>query len=153
MFATPAQHEAMNQMMARMMGAAGERRVHEALGRRFAGCGGGQLPARFGQMMGAVGAMGMMGGDMMGGPYAGPAPMMGGVGGTGGDEDFDGPSAAAMVGMMAILIGAVAVALLWFDRRRGGGTPLDVLDQRFARGDLTAQEYEEQRDLLGRASR
>jgi hypothetical protein len=119
MFATAQQHEAMNQMMVRMIGAGGERRVHEAMGRRFAGCPGGRLPPRFGQMMGAVGAMGMMGGGMMGGgPYSGPGSMMGWFGTASDGDEFDGPSAAAMVGMMAVLIGAVAIALLWLSRRR-----------------------------------
>jgi Short C-terminal domain len=160
MFASPEQHEAMNQMMVRMMGSAGESRVHEAMGRRFAGCGGGQLPPNFGRMMGAVNAMGMMGGGMMGGgSYGGPGAMMGGgfFNGPGGmmsrfassdDDDFDGPSAAAMLGIMAVLIGAVAVALFWF-ARRGGAGPAETLQRRFARGEISAEEYEERRRLLG----
>lgn len=159
MFATPRQHEAMNQMMARMMGGGGEARVHDAMGRRYAGCGGARLPRGFGQMMGAVGAMGMMGGGMMGGDgyrvpgsmmggdgYGAPGSMMGGANGSG-DADFDGPSAAAMAGMMAVLIGAAAGALLWFGRRRHR-SPLDALEERFAQGDLSAEEYDERRRLL-----
>lgn len=155
MFGSPAQHEAMNQMMSRMMGARGEEGVHEAMGRRFSGCGGGQLPAGFGQMMGAVNAMGAMGNGMMGGAsrggssYDGPSSMMGGYGygstGTN-DEDFDGPSAAAMVGMMAVLIGAVALALFLLARRRPG--PLDTLERRYARGELSAEEYRKRKQLL-----
>ena len=148
MFATPRQHEAMNQMMVRMMGAGGEARVHQAMGRRFAGCPGARLPAGFGRMMGAVGAMEMMGGGMMGGSsYSGPGSMMSGFDGGEGDQ-FDGPSAAAMIAMMAILIGSVAVALLWF-ARRGHGSPLKTLERSFARGDLSPEDYEERRKLLG----
>lgn len=154
MFGSPAQHEAMNQMMGRMMGARGEEGVHEAMGRRFSGCGGGQLPAGFGQMMGAVNAMGMMGGGMMGGTnqgvgsYGGADAMMGGYGASisTNDEDFDGPSAAAMVGMMAVLIGAVALALFLLARRRQG--PLDTLKRRYAKGELSAEEYQERKQLL-----
>jgi Short C-terminal domain len=137
MFGSPAQHEAMNQMMIRMMGAGGEESVHEAMGRRFSGCGGGQLPRGFGQMMGAVNAMGMMVGGMMGGG-ANQA-------GTN-DEDFDAPSAAAMVGMMAVLIGAVALALFLLARRRP--KPLDMLKRRYANGELTGEEYQERKRLL-----
>lgn len=116
LFATPQQHEAMNQMMVRMMG--------------------------------AVGAMGMMGGSS----YTGPGSMMGGFDAGGEGDQFDGPSAAAMIAMMAILIGAVAGALLWFGRR-GHNSPLKTLEQRFARGDLSPEDYEERRKLLGGGGR
>lgn len=154
MFGSPSQHEAMNQMMSRMMGARGEEGVHEAMGRRFSGCGGGQLPAGFGRMMGAVNAMGMMGGGMMGGAnqggrsYGGYGSMMGGYGSSTNtsDEGFDGPSAAAMVGVMAVLIGAVTLALFLLARRRPGS--LDTLKRRYAKGELSAEEYQERKQLL-----
>jgi Short C-terminal domain len=158
MFGSPAQHEAMNQMMSRMMGTRGEESVHEAMGRRFSGCGGGQLPPGFGQMMGAVNAMGMMGGGMMGGgpgqgggSYGSPGSMMGGYGypvaSNENDEDFDGPSAGAMVGMMAVLIGAVALAIFLLARWQPGG-PQETLKRRYAKGELSAEEYQEHRRLL-----
>jgi uncharacterized membrane protein len=135
MFGSPGRHEAMNRMMSRMMGARGEEGVHEAMGRRFSGCGGGELPAGFGRMMGAVNAMGMMGGYSNGSSS------------NANDENFDGPSAAAMVGMMAVLIGAVALAVFLLDRRRPGG-PLETLKRRYARGELSAEEYQERKRLL-----
>jgi hypothetical protein len=152
-FASPAQHEAMNQMMARMMGSRGEEAVHEAMGRRFSGCGGGHLPLGFGQMMGAVNAMGVMGGDMMGGNLPGrsalgaPGSMMGDYAFNGNDEGSDGPTAGAMVGMMAVLVGAAALALLLLIRWRPGD-PLKTLGRRYATGELSAEEYEERRRLL-----
>lgn len=155
MLGSPGSHEAMDEVMSRMMGADGERQVHEAMGRRFTGCGGGQLPSGFGRMMGAFNGMGMMGGGMMGGlaqdgRFGPSGSMMGGDWNesSANDDDFNGPSAAAMVGMMAVLIGAVAVAVLWFSRRRPHG-PLDTLKQRYAAGELTNEEYEERRRLLG----
>lgn len=164
MFDSPQGHEAMNNLMSRMMGSRGEQAMHEAMGRRFAGCGGGRIPGGFGRMMGAVNAMGMMGGGMMGGGMMGggpgfgsygngPGSMMGGYGSSASanDEGFDGPSAAAMVGMMAVLIGAVALALFLLARRHPGG-PLDTLERRFAKGELTAEEYQE-RMLEGSRSR
>ncbi len=157
MFGSPRAHEAMNNMMSIMMGASSEQQMHEAMGRRFAGCGGGQLPAGFGRMMGAVNAMGMMGGGMMGGAnqggrsYGGYGSMMGGYGYRSSintsDEGFDGPSAAAMVGVMAVLIGAVALAFFLLARRRPGGS-LDTLKRRYARGELSAEEYQERKRLL-----
>ncbi|MFN8215116.1 MAG: SHOCT domain-containing protein [Solirubrobacterales bacterium] len=143
-------HEAMDEMMTRMMGADGERQAHIAMGRRYAGCGGGQLPAGFGQMMGAINGMGMMGAGGQGGrAYGEPGSMMYGNGRESNydGDHFDGPSAAAMVGMMAVLIGAVAVAVLWLGRRRHRG-PLDTLEQRFAAGELSAEEYQESKRLL-----
>lgn len=150
-FASPAEHEAMDQMMARMMGAHGEEAAHEAMGRRFSGCGGGQLPASFGRMMGAVNTLGMMGGEPSDGrAYGGPESMMGGYAygssADTADEGFDGPSAGAMVGMMTVLIGAVALALLLLARRRP--RPLDTLKRRYARGELTDEQYQERKHLL-----
>lgn len=152
MFGSPARHEAMNQMMSRMLGARGEEGVHEAMGRRFSGCGGGQLPPGFVPMMGAVNAMGMMGGGPgRGGSYGAPGSMMGGypynAASNEGDEDFNGPSAGAMVGMMAVLIAGVALALLLLARWRPGG-PLETLKRRYAKGELSAEEYQERRRLL-----
>lgn len=87
-------------------------------------------------------AMGRMFGSMMGGYGYGS-----GSSASANDEDFDGPSAAAMVGMMAVLIGAVALALFLLARRHPGG-PLDTLERRFAKGELTAEEYQERKRLL-----
>jgi Short C-terminal domain len=151
-------HEAMDRFMSSMMGPESARKVHEAMGRRFAGCGGASFPRGFGRMMGAIGAVGMMGGGMMG-PYRGegfgsegqgygPGYMMGGYRAARENDNGDGPSAAAMIGMMAVVIGAVALALVLFRPRRNTSTPLKRLQQRFARGELTADEYQEQKRLL-----
>lgn len=153
MFGSPRAHEAMNNMMSTMMGSGSEQQMHEAMGRRFAGCGGGQLPAGFGRMMGAVNAMGMMGGGMMGGVgpggrgFGGPGNMMGGFwsGGEGNDSS-DGPSAAAMIGTLAVLI--VVVALAWFGLRRRRVDPVEVLKRRYAAGELSSEEYRELRNAL-----
>lgn len=143
MAGSTARHEAMDETMTRMMGATAERQMHEVLGRRFSGCGGGTLPAGFGRMMGTFGAMGMMGGGtMMGGGYRTEAEPWEG------DHGSDGPSAAAMIGMMTVFIVAVGAAVFWLSRRRPRG-PLDTLRRRFAAGELTTEEYEERRRLLG----
>jgi hypothetical protein len=148
---SPARHGAMNQMMTRMMGSRGEESVHETMGRRFSGCGGGRFPSGFGQMMGAVNAMGMMGGasGRSDGAYGSPGWMMGGYAydAAGDDEDFDGPSAGAMVGMMAVLIAGVGLALLALARWRPGG-PKETLERRYAMGELSTAEYQERRRLL-----
>lgn len=148
-------HEAMDRFMSTMMGTGAERRVHEAMGRRFAGCGAAGFPAGFGRMMGAVNAMGMMGGGMMGGIaqggrfYGAPGSMMGGYfGAQAGSDNNNGPSAAAMLGMMAVLIVAVALVLIWLRPRGRTAGSLELLQQRFARGELTADEYRDRKRLL-----
>ncbi|HEX8751937.1 MAG TPA: hypothetical protein VF731_00850 [Solirubrobacterales bacterium] len=108
---SPARHEAMNEAMRRMMGEAGETRMHVVMGRRIAGCGGPVLPARFAGMMGATGLM--AGGGMMGG--AGPSPGSSGWVGYGpmmsrnGDGDL---AAGWIVAGVVILVGATAAAFL-----------------------------------------
>jgi hypothetical protein len=145
-------HAAMNRRMTLMMGEAGERRMHVALGYRYSGCPGGPASGWVGAMGGMMGGRGpggygpgMMGGSgaeygsgMTGGYRSGPGA---------GDNDFDGPSAAAMIGMMAVLIGAVAVVLLLLARRRTSG-PLETLKRRYASGELSDEQYQESKRLL-----
>ncbi len=155
MFGSPRAHEAMNNMMSTMMGPGSEQQMHEAMGRRFAGCGGGRLPASFGRMMGAVNAMGMMGGGMMGGfgsggRAGGPGGMMGGFwsGGEGNDSS-DGPSAAVMIAMLVVLLVVMAAVLGWSVLRLRRGAPAEILKRRYAAGELNSEEYRELRDGLG----
>ncbi len=151
-----ATHAAMNRRMTLMMGETGERRMHMALGYRYADCRGGPASSWMGPMAGMMYGGGYgpesdgSGPGMMGGNGSGYGPgMMGGdwSGARAGDDDVNGPSAAAMVGMMAILIGGVAVAVLLLARRRGTGA-LETLKRRYAHGELTAEEYEESKRLL-----
>ena len=147
-------HEAMDAAMTRMTGAEGNRQAHVAIGRRYAGCGGGRLPAGFGRMMAAINGMGMMGGFEEGGRsrgYGYGESMMGdGREAGAGHDNADGPSAAAMIGMMAVLIIAVALAAYWLSRRRGSGpdSPLETLQRRYANGELSEEQYQESRQLL-----
>jgi len=141
-----AAHEAMNAHMVAMMGEGGERRMHVALGYRYSGCRGG--PA--GSWMGPMAGMMLGGGGHEGGGY-GPGMMGGYASPAGGEDEFDGPSAAAMVGMMAVLIGAAAAAVLWLSRRRDGPRPnsaRETLRRRFASGELDEEQYQERKRLL-----
>lgn len=147
-------HEAMDAAMTRMMGAQGNRQAHVAMGRRYAGCGGGRLPAGFGRMMAAINGMGMMGGFEEGARsrgYGHGESMMGDGWDVGaGHDNADGPSAAAMIGVMAVLIVAVALAVYWLSRRRAPGpeSPLETLKRRYANGELSEEQYRESRRLL-----
>jgi hypothetical protein len=161
-FGSAQAHESMNRLMASMMGSSGEEQMHEYMGRRASGCGGGSVPSSFGRMMGMMGMMGgvstgaggMMGGgsDSTSGNYA-PG-MMGGSSPTSGsaaNNDDDGPSAAAMVGMMAVLIGAVAIALAIFRPwRHQADNARGLLDRRLATGEISTEEYRRAKSLLER---
>ena len=148
-------HDAMNNLMSSMMGQSGEQQMHQFMGRRASGCGGGTAPAGFAAMMGRMGMMGayqggvgMMGGQSSNGGYGYGGMMGGSPNNQNGGNDDDGISAGAMVGMMAVPIIAIALALLIFKPWRRSGNAREQLERRFASGDLTAEEYRERKKLL-----
>ena len=113
-------HEAMNQHMVQVMGEAGERRMHQALGARFAGCAGASQTGWTGPMAAMMGAYGHgysgMGSGMMGGRDGNSGP--GGFGPHMHDHD-GGISgwAVAAIALGAALISGLAVALILVLRR------------------------------------
>ncbi|HVW46631.1 MAG TPA: hypothetical protein VHA76_06240 [Solirubrobacterales bacterium] len=114
---TTARHAAMNRHMVAVMGDPAERRMHVALGERYAGCRGD----------GGWGWMSPMAAMMRGGrgPEEGgyPAGMMGSRYGT---DHSGGMSTGAIIAIGAVLIGAAALGGVWFGRRRQGtGGPGD----------------------------
>jgi len=127
-------HEAMNNMMETMMGEEGERQMHVVMGKRLSGCQSkAQLPKNvvdFMPMMNMM--MGMMGG--------GGNPMMGNYG-------WSSMGWIPMIFFWAILILSV-VALI---RYLGGSgkrndeyrSPLDILKERYAKGEIGKKEFEE----------
>lgn len=155
-------HAAMNRSLKARLGERGEEQVHIAMGKRWSGC---DPNARFPR-----GAGGMMGGGMMGG--AGYGGMMGQGGGPGGagpggggmmgpggsgfafraQTDSDDWSAAAvlmLVGMGLLLILVLAGVFLLARGRAPGGRPaLAVLQERYARGEISDEEFRRARDAL-----
>ena len=114
-----AAHEAMNQHMVQMIGEAGERRMHMALGYRYAGCAGAPASNWLGPMAGMMGRFGGGSGPGMMGGYGGPNRYFGMVR-TGSHEngDLSGPAIAALAFGAAVLGGLlVAFALHRGDRR------------------------------------
>jgi len=87
--------------------------------------------------------------QQQGGPYYGPHMW------TGGPWMFFGPL------MMIIFIAAIVVGVVFMVRWLGGSghgtaqhdppsrTPLDILKERFARGEIDKEEFEERRRVLG----
>lgn len=144
-------HETMNRYMRTRLGARGETEIHVALGRRVAGCDG-TTPVGFEQVMGLTGRMGLR--NVLGQPNdwerldasGGPGTMMGWRGER--SDDDEGPSASAMVGMMAVLIAAVGLAVFLVRPGRRRQDPVETLRRRLASGDLSAEEYRERLRLL-----
>ncbi len=119
-------HEAMNNMMVRMMGEEGEKQMHIAMGKRNSGCGVGFIPmmgSGFGNMMGGWGSFGLFAWIFM------------------------------IIFWILIILGVVALV-----RHLGGTkqnsvnkdkTPLDILKERYAKGEINKKEFEEMKKDLG----
>jgi len=168
-----AAHAAVNERMAQMMGKAGEEQMHVAMGKRLSGCdqaapfpsqgtgfmpmmqmmmGAGITGARFGGgMMGASSSGGMMGSGSWPSnsvPFPrGPAKMGYGF------APFGGVTGSLFVFLWWVLFiaGVVALIRLLLAPRRGsggGGSALEILKQRYARGEMGKQEFEEKRKDL-----
>lgn len=143
------QHELMDQMMGGE-GSAGLRTAHIMMGQRYLGCGAGVYG-----MMGGYGGS-MMGNDygMMGsnGYYGG---MMGGNGfyGMMGDWGYAGWLGWVIMALFWIIIIAGTVVLIkWL---LGGGyagigkkSLLDILKERYAKGEIDKKEFEEKKKDL-----
>jgi len=127
-------HAAMNQMMISMMGEEGERKMHVTLGKRYSGCDpDAQTPSN------GLGFMPMM--WMMGG---GGNPMMGYSGWGGFGWIF------MIVFWVLIILGVVALVryLGRSGQQQDHRTPLDILKERYARGEINKKEFEEKKKDL-----
>ena len=114
-------HEAMNQHMVQVIGEAGERRMHQALGARFGGCPGASSTGWTGPMAAMMGAYGGNHGGMGPGMMNGGRDGNYGPGGFGSQmHDHDGGIsgwAVAGIALGAALISGLAVALILVLRR------------------------------------
>jgi putative membrane protein len=146
-------HAVMNKMMQGMMGQNGEEQMHITLGKRSSGCDtNSSFPSGFGLpimwwMMGSAFAPWSFGGTKGGGnPMMGTGfgNMMGGWGGFGFGWIF------MIVFWILIILGVVALV------RYLGGTkqneadkiPLDILKERYAKGEINKEEFEEKKKDL-----
>ena len=137
-------HALMNQMMASMMGEQGEEQMHIVMGKRLSGCDpNAQVPQN------GWGFMPMM--WMTGG---GGNPMMG-YGGWGNMMGWGGFGIFGWIFMIIfwVLIILGAVALVRYLARSGqqskeDKTPLDILKERYARGEINKKEFEEKKKDL-----
>lgn len=146
-------HAAMDEVTTRMMGASGLDRMHEAMGQRFAGCGASGPAAGYGGMMATAQMMGGLGGPpgTYGAAGSDAYPGSGGVMGFDRnlDDGDDWPGAWMAIVMLVLVLGlGVGVFAIARPRGQAGPTAVDVLAQRFARGDITTEDYERRRTLL-----
>lgn len=151
-------HEAMNNMMTQMMGEQGEKQMHIVMGKRLSGC---QTDAQL--LQGGAGFMPMMGstsspqiginGNTMpalsgaeGMGYSNWNTMMGGWGGFG------------ILGWISMLLFWILlilgiIALIRYigvsgKRSREDRSLLDILKERYARGEIGKKEFEEIKKIL-----
>ncbi|RJQ24451.1 SHOCT domain-containing protein [Candidatus Parcubacteria bacterium] len=135
-------HAAMNQMMIGMMGKEGEEQMHIVMGKRLSGCDpNAQVPQNG---WGFMPMMWMMGGgnSMMGSDWGN---MMGGWSG------FSIFGWLSMILFWVLLVLGV-VALIRYLGKSGSSredkTPLDILKERYARGEIGKKEFEEKKQDL-----
>ncbi len=142
----PKEHALMDEMMGGE-GSDSLRAAHILMGRRYAGCGDGSM---------GDGMMGMMGGMMMSGGMMGRGAAASGMmesGGYGAGEMSGGnmmgfPFMGGWLGMALVWI-IVGAGFVWLIQRARGAQrssaadPLTTLKQRYARGEISAEEFEQ----------
>lgn len=149
-------HEAMNTMIIQMMGEQGEEHMHIVMGKRLSEC---QTDAQFPQDRG--GFMPMMGSAGSPQVRGGGNPMMGG-GGWNTMMGWGGFGIVGWVTMLAfwflLILGVVALIryLSGVGKTRdedkpaspAGRSPLEILKERYARGEMNKKEFEEMKKDL-----
>jgi len=145
-------HALMNQMMTNMMGKEGEEQMHTAMGKRSSGCEpNAQVPSSGVGFMPMMWMMGSAGSSQMGG---GGNPMMGtGFGNMMGDWGGFGILGWLSMLLLWLLLILGVVALIRYLGRSGkrsdeGKSPLDILRERYARGEIGKKEFEEMKKDL-----
>lgn len=120
-------HAVMNQMMKNMMGEQAETQMHISLGKRSSGCDtNASFPSGYGL-------------PMMGWMMGGGGNLMMGYGGFGFGWIF------MVVFWVLIILGVVILVRYLFSAKQNefGKTPLDILKERYAKGEIDKKEYEE----------
>lgn len=140
-------HEAMNNMMIQMMGEQGEKQMHVAMGKRLSGCDtSAAIPSR------SVGFMPMM--QMMMGGWSSPSgsnqsnnSMM-----NFGFTPFGGFGWIFMILWWLLIIVGIVVLVRWLSGQFQGGasrkSALDILKDRYAKGEIDKKEFEEKKKDL-----
>src|SRR3989338_9928594 len=142
-------HEAMNNMMIRMMGEEGEEEMHIAMGKRMSEC---EPNAAIPQNMMNSGMMQMMLGSGMMGNWSGssalnnnpinPVSMM--------NFGFAPFGWFLMVLFWVLVITGIVALIKWIagqnkTESRSGKSALDILEERYTKGEIVRQEFEEKK--------
>lgn len=141
-------HEAMNNMMTQMMGKEGEEQMHAAMGKRMSGC---EPNAPMPQSMVNNGIMPKMMSMMMGG---GDNLMMGNMMGNFGANPtgWFGFSWIFMILFWGFAILGIIALIKWVanqgKREVKGKSALDILKERYAKGEIDKEEFEEKKKDL-----
>jgi putative membrane protein len=150
-------HEAMNDMMIQMMGVDGEREAHIAMGKRLSGfddkapfpremMGGGMMSMMMNGMASGSGMHGRYGNNMMGGwmPFSGANHMSSWLG--------FGVGLVFMLLLLALVVLGIVALVRWLGRSgsvgTGGNLALNILKERYARGEIDKKEFEEKKKEL-----
>ena len=136
-------HALMNQMMASMMGEQGEEQMHIVMGKRLSGCDpNAQVPQNGWGFMPMMWMTGGGGNPMIG--YGGWGNMMG----WGGFGIFG--WIFMIIFWVLIILGVIALTryLVRSGQEKGNRTPLDVLKERYAQGEINKKEFEEMKKDL-----
>jgi len=136
--------------------------MHVVMGKRMSGCvGDGTLPmGNAGMMMPMMGMM--MGNGMMGGSWNNASQMMGGWSNGAAPDTMSsmmgyGFNSFAPFGMIfmilwwVLIIAGIVALVRWISRSsgtNGGQTPLDILKERYAKGEINKAEFEERKKDL-----
>lgn len=145
-------HEAMNDMMKRMMGETGEERMHIALGQRLSGCFANvQYPANGSQFLPMMGMMGdYWGSDGLTGGGNIKQPKYNYMMNYGYQTlGFFGPLFMVLFWVL-IIFGVIALVRWSAGSTKNAGmkqekTALDILKERYARGEIDKKEFEDKK--------
>ena len=133
-------HESMNNMMVQMMGEKGEEQMHVVMGKRLSGCDTAAIfPAQANSFM-------PMMFNMAGQNFLGSGGMM--------NYGFGAGSFWAWIFMIIwwiLIIAGIVFLVKWIAGQGKGGSSsaLDILKQRYARGEISKEQFEEMRKDLG----
>lgn len=147
-------HATMNQMMTNMMGEDGEEQMHIILGKRSSGCNtNAQLPSEYNfmpmmWMIGSAFAPESYGGTKGGGNPMPALSRVEGMGYGGWNNMMGGWGGFSWIFMIIfwvlIILGVIALVryLGGYHNTYKGRTPLDILKERYAKGDIDKKEFE-----------
>jgi len=138
-------HAAMNEMMIRMHGEDGEEQIHVVMGKRLSGC---DASASF--PMGSGGWMPMM--NMMWGGWSSPFSSNNTNNMMNFGYGFGFFGLIFMILFWALVIIGIVALVRWLSTQSKGDTSsksaLDILKERYARGEVDKQEFEEKKKEL-----